>query len=227
MEGELAELMCELNPSFQMNEKGVLYLKCVKALYEHIEAARLFYNNLDERLMKKLEFKRNPYDPCVYNKQTSDGTVTVRTHVDDLKASSISTIQLEKLISDLRRIYGEITVHRGNEHDYLGMIMVYNKDQQSVEINMQIYFMGCLQEFEEEVTGTVFKTVNTPASEHLFKVRDKEILLLSSERKKIFHSTVAKLLLVAKRGRPDILLAISFLTTWVQAPDEDDWKKLL
>jgi hypothetical protein len=105
--------------------------------------------------------------------------------------------------------------------------MVYNKDQQSVEINMQKYIKGCLQDFEEEVTGTVFKTVNTPASEHLFKVRDKEILLLSSERKKIFHSTVAKLLFVAKQGRLDILLAISFLTTRVQAPDEDDWKKLL
>jgi hypothetical protein len=54
MEGELAELMCELNPNFQMNEKGVLYLKCVKALYGHIEAARLFYNNLDETLTQKL-----------------------------------------------------------------------------------------------------------------------------------------------------------------------------
>jgi hypothetical protein len=43
---------------------------------------------------------------------------------------------------------------------------------------------------------------------------------------KISHSTVAKLLFVAKRGRPDILLAVSFLTTRVKQPDEDDWKKL-
>ncbi len=120
--------------------------------------------------------------------------------MDDLKASSISTVQLEKLISDLQRIYGEITVHRGNEHDYLGMIMVYNKDQKSIEINMQKYIKGCLQEFEEEVTEIVFKTVNTPASEHLFKVRDEGVEKLSAEKKKIFHSTVAKLLFVAKEG---------------------------
>ena len=36
----------------------------------------------------------------------------------------------------------------------------------------------------------------------------------------------AKLLFIAKRGRPDILGAVSFLTTRVKCPDEDDYKKL-
>lgn len=39
MERVLAELMCELNPDFKMDENGVLYLQCKKALYGHIEAA--------------------------------------------------------------------------------------------------------------------------------------------------------------------------------------------
>ncbi len=83
MEGELAELMCELEPSYQLDENGILYLKCMKALYGHIEAARLFYDDLNETLMQKLGFKRNPYDPCIYNKKTREGAITVRTHVDD------------------------------------------------------------------------------------------------------------------------------------------------
>lgn len=37
----------------------------------------------------------------------------------------------------------------------------------------------------------------------------------------------AKVLFIAKRGRPDILLAASFLTTRVKAPTGDDWKKLV
>jgi hypothetical protein len=41
----------------------------VKALYGHIEAARLFYNDLNESLTTKMGFKRNGYDPCVYNKK--------------------------------------------------------------------------------------------------------------------------------------------------------------
>ena len=32
---------------------------------------------------------------------------------------------------------------------------------------------------------------------------------------------------MAKRGRPDINLTISYLCTRVQAPDENDWEKLM
>jgi len=32
---------------------------------------------------------------------------------------------------------------------------------------------------------------------------------------------------MAKRARPDILLAVSFLTTRVKEPNTDDWGKLL
>jgi hypothetical protein len=39
MTGELADLMCEINPDMRCNEQGVLYLRCIKALYGHIEAA--------------------------------------------------------------------------------------------------------------------------------------------------------------------------------------------
>jgi hypothetical protein len=36
-----------------------------------------------------------------------------------------------------------------------------------------------------------------------------------------------KLLFLAKCGRPDILLAVSYLTSRVKKPDLDDWKKLM
>ncbi len=64
------------------------------------------------------------------------------------------------------------------------------------------------------------KQVNTPASNNLFRVRkDSEDILLSNEKASIFHSIIAKLLFLAKQGRPDILLAVSFLTTRVKKPD--------
>jgi hypothetical protein len=43
---------------------------------------------------------------------------------------------------------------------------------------------------------------------------------VSRQRASLFHSTVAKLLFVAKRAWPDILLVVSFLTTRVKDPDE-------
>lgn len=59
MEGELSELMCELDPKYKMDENGVIYLKCKKAPYGHIEASRLFYDDLSRSLTEKMEFKRN------------------------------------------------------------------------------------------------------------------------------------------------------------------------
>jgi hypothetical protein len=56
MEGELAELFTELNPEFKLDEDGILYLRCLKALYGHIEAARLFYDELDNSLTMKMNF---------------------------------------------------------------------------------------------------------------------------------------------------------------------------
>ena len=41
-----------------------------------------------------------------------------------------------------------------------------------------------------------------------------------------FHSRVAKLLYLAKRVRPDILTAIAFLSTRIQAATVEDWSKL-
>ena len=49
---------------------------------------------------------------------------------------------------------------------------------------------------------------------------------LNEERADKFHSMVAKLLWVMKRGRPDIETAVAFLCTRVKTPDVDDWCKL-
>jgi hypothetical protein len=228
MGGELAQMMCELDPLLECDAQGYLYMQCEKALYGHIEAARLFYDDLNESLTAKMKFERNRYDPCVYNRQTKDGRVTIRVHVDDLKISSRSRKQLMETIQQLRNIYKEITVHEGLSHDYLGILITYQPDEQSVTLDMKNYIQGCIDQFLQEHQDIVLRGITTPATDNLFKIRSKEEAIpLGKEKAKTFHSTVAKLLFLAKRGRPDILLAVSFLTTRVKEPDEDDWKKLI
>jgi hypothetical protein len=41
-----------------------------------------------------------------------------------------------------------------------------------------------------------------------------------------FHHTVYQLLFAVNHAHQDIQMAVSFLTTRVQSPDEDDWEKL-
>ncbi len=153
------------------------------------------------------------------------GIVTARTHVDDIKFSAVLEDELTKVIDDLKEHYKEITIHEEDSHDYLGMIMMHDIKDQKVTIDMRKYISDCIDEFQDQEPDEKIKTVNTPTTDNLFKTRSAE--KISKRRSKIFHSTVAKLLFVAKRARPDILLTVSFLTTRVKEADGDDWKKLL
>ena len=49
---------------------------------------------------------------------------------------------------------------------------------------------------------------------------------MGEERAQQFHHTVAQLLFVSQHARRAVQTAISFLTTRVKSPDEDDWGKL-
>jgi hypothetical protein len=49
---------------------------------------------------------------------------------------------LENIVQQLRDIYGEVTVHQGNEHDYLGMVLTYNRDQKTITLSMRNYVRG-------------------------------------------------------------------------------------
>jgi hypothetical protein len=67
-------------------------------------------------------------------------------------------------------------------------------------------------------------SVLTPATESLFDIRESPPLRADAAER--FHTLTAKLLYLAKRTRPDILLAVSFLTTRVNCSTDDDLSKL-
>ena len=89
----------------------------------------------------------------------------------------------------------------------------HDLDRQCVTINMEKYVLEYIKDFEEEANDEQLKSLNTPASNHLFKTRKDNGSKLTREKARLFHSTYAKLLFVAKRARSDILLTVSFLTT--------------
>ena len=66
---------------------------------------------------------------------------------------------------------------------------------------------------------------STPAANHLFQVNDNAPLL-DVPKSKTYHHLTATILYLAKKTRPDIQVAVSFLSTRVQQPTIDDWKKL-
>ncbi len=199
----------------------MLYLHLQKALYGMMKSALLFYRKLVSEL-QEMGFEINPYDPCVANKVVNGTQMTIRWHVDDLMISHLSQDKIMKIVQGIKDINGEnIAETVGTVHDYLGMTFDYSFTKE-VRINMWDYLRKVIKEFPEEITGVCA----TPASDHLFKVRE-DGSKLSKELAEVFHHTVYQLLFAANRARNDIQMAVSFLTTRVKAPDQDDWGKLV
>ncbi len=227
MVGMLAELMVKTNPKlyrqYVILEKGrsVLYLRLQKVLYGMMKSALLFYRKLVSEL-QEMGFEINPYDPCVANKTVNGTQMTIRWHVDDLMMSHLSQDKIMKVVQGIKDIYWENLAETvGTVPDYLGMTFDYSFTKEE-RINMWDYFRKVIKEFPEEITGVC----TTPVSDHLFKVQE-DGRKLSEDLAEVFHHTVYQLLFASNRARHDIQMAMSFLTTWVKAPDQYDWGKLV
>ena len=221
----LTELVLTLRPEWKqfVRPNGRIVFLLVKALYGCIQSARLFYNLLSHTL-RSIGFEANPYDTCVFNKSFDGKQCTIAVYVDDLKVSCVDAGVVDAVISELQQHFTKITVKRGKHLQYLGMDLDFSH-QGKVIVSMEAMVKEIVKEMYSEETTVHARVAATPAACHLFKV-DPLGSKLQKEKKEKFHSMVAKLLYLSKHGRPDILTAVSFLTTRVLHPDEDDWKKL-
>lgn len=184
-----------------------------------MQAALLWYETFS-CCLKANGFKLNKYDPCVANKIIDGKQCTICWHVDDSKISHADPKVVDSVIKMIESEFGEMTVTRGNKHNYVGMNFELMKDG-TVDIDMNDYVEECIKAFGEDE----LKTTPTPASINLFKVNE-EHERLDKVKDEAFHHIVAKLLYVSKRARPDISTAIAFLCTRVTKSTTQDWEKL-
>jgi hypothetical protein len=215
-----AQILSDMDSSYSsyLRKDGSILVKLNKALYGCVESARLWYDHLKSNLVD-YGFTENPLVPCVFNKVVDGHQCTLLVYVDDLKCTCVD----EKVIDDTfnylsQQFNSTLKVSTGPIQPYLGMIFDYSKPG-VVCVTMPAYVDDLLR------LAGVSGTISSPAADHLFHVREKAVLL-GQDQKSQFHTLVAKLLYLAKRTRPDILLPISFLTSRTQASDVDDWKKL-
>ena len=170
----------------------------------------------EKKLRDELEadgFVINLYDPCVANKMTEKGNqITVVWYVDDLMVPCKDNFAIIKFAFYLANIYRpKITMYTSDRHDYLGVIMDF-KDQK-VKVLMFDYLDKMIQEFPKAITGAAA----SPASDHLFKVRDEiEAKYLPEEQATSFHHFVTQLLFLVTQARRDISVAVSFLASRVK-----------
>jgi hypothetical protein len=228
LKGVMAKVILKIDPK-KYTRKDVIYAILKKALYGTLQAALLFWQNLCTEL-KKWGFDINPYDFCVANKTIDGKQCTIVWHVNDLKISHVDPKAVTTILNLLDSKYGQkivggkrapLTVKRGKIHDYLGITLNYSEPGY-MKLDMIEYVEKILAEMPENMTGTA----TSPAADRLFKIVEGIEVLLDKATSEFFHTTVAKLLFLCKRGRPNIQTVIAFLCTRVQQPTKHDYNKL-
>ena len=160
LEGTLAELLTKCDPKLYCqyvvteNNKPVLYVELIKALYGTLRAALIFWRKLTAKLIE-WGFTINPYDWCVANKQINGQQCTFVWHVDDMKISHADSRVVDTIINILEQEFGKeapLTICRGKIHDYLGMTLDFSIAGK-VQIRMEEYITNMLTELLADMDG--------------------------------------------------------------------------
>jgi len=211
-------VLVEINPKYKrfVDNNGTLVVLLKKALYGCVEASRLWYKHLTGNL-KSFGFVENGYDPCVLNKEEKGGSQTsIVLHVDDILGTG-KIENLRALKKYLESVYDKISSGEGKLLDYVGMSFDF-RERGKVRVTMQ----NCEEDIVKNAGECNVK--RTPATEDLFTLGEEANA--TEEERKWFHSNVAKMLYLAKRVRPECLVAVSYLSTRVQKCNKRDLRKL-
>ncbi len=217
----LTKMLVDIDESYTkyINDDGGCIVRLEKALYGCVESAALWADNIKVTLTRG-GFVQNPHEICCYNKSYGNVQITVIVHVDDLLITCVNQTYIDKLTDLLILSYSDIRAVSGKVIGYLGLSFDF-----SIEGQVMITAPGFMKDLLLSCRPP--GSAVSPATERLFDVRTDASMTPPSPADCIyFHSTVAKLLYIAKRTRPDILVAVAFLTTRVTRCDTDDLSKL-
>jgi len=143
--------------------------------------------------------------------------LTLGVYVDDFLMCCKNVEALEEFIDQLKAEYKDVTVNREKVQEYTGMVLDFSETGKC-KVQMSIYIQKLIEDFG------IDSICATPAESQLFSIRNDLPLLPDDVRAK-FHSGIMRLMFLAKRARPDILLAVVFLASRVNNPNTDDEKK--
>jgi len=207
----------DLYPEYEkyVGKDGVLYCKLLKALYGYVQASKLWYQKVS-KFLESLGYVRGEVDPCVFRRVVGEKVYLLTLYVDDILLIAES-LEIERVGKAFETEYRWITMAVGNSHSYVGMRLTVERG--CVILDMRYYLINLLQPYDNLQVKAV------PGNRETFMVKN-EMEKLDLKKRTLFHSTVAKLLYLSKRARPDIIAVVGFLCMRVKDPTLEDWEKL-
>jgi hypothetical protein len=142
----------------------------------------------------------------------------------------LSQIEAEPaaLYAHLQSKFGKVILHEGIKHNYLGMTFDFSEAGR-VTITMLGYETDLVSDwfaidFDSDLVPARDKFTSTPATNAIFEKGDSPIL--SDNHSKKFHSYVMRLAFLSKRVKPELNVAVSYLSTQVTKSSVYDLRKL-
>jgi hypothetical protein len=213
---------------------GTLIVRLKKALYGHPMASKLWYENIAATLMNA-GYQRLIHDKCIFIMRDDNNNIKsmLSIHVDDIfhACTDVKTkVWLEKLLIST---YKEITVSDGETLNYLGMVLTFNKKEGYVELSQPKYIDDLLKLYNIQpdciapnpATSKLFNNARNNNDNNVNNNNNNNNNINNNNKE--FASLVMRLMYLAKRTRPDILLPVSYLATRMTQPMDGDMKSLL
>lgn len=210
-----SEYYCKLDKKLRdfVDKDGCLYGWLNKALYGLRESPKLWYELVFKRLTT-MGFKRTDADKCVFTR----GKTIIVIYVDDFLIAAPSTKERFAVMKELENAFEkDITFKEGDELLYIGMTFTMKRRIKAVEVGQTEYFEALLKEYG--VTGEAA----SPATNNLFEEPSGG----EDVNQRAYLSLVQKLMYPAKRTRPDILLATTYLATKCREPKSHHMEKAM
>ena len=223
IEPKLAHMLTEMDARYKkaVRANGTVIVQLEKCLYGCIESARKWQENV-LNTMNDNKLEPNTHDPCVLNKTCRDGAqLTIAIYVDDILMTSTNEEEMQEIIGAIKKRYGDVKSHQGEIVEFLGMCIDMSTPG-SASITMKGMEKSIVEESGVEEGS---RRTKSPAADNIFDI-DEDSPILPEQERKGFHASVARLLYIAKRVRPECLMAVSFLTTRVTKATMEDKTKL-
>uniref|UniRef100_A0AAV1VJV4 Polyprotein n=1 Tax=Peronospora matthiolae TaxID=2874970 RepID=A0AAV1VJV4_9STRA len=186
-------------------------LELIKAIYGLKQASRVWNDTFDE-FIRSIGFQASGFDPCLYIMTSEGHCVFVLVYVDDVLVTGSLLEMIARTKNDLKTRF-EMT-DSGKCAFVLGIELLDGEDG-SVTMCQRRYVDDVLKRFGMDECKAVASPVDVSSR-----------LVPSNSASKVdvpFREAVGALMHLTTATRPDIAYAVSFVSRFMEKPQEEHW----
>ena len=219
IDDDIVKYMIQLdmvNPD-HVRPNGSIVVKLKRALYGTKQAGRAWFEKLNNDIIN-MGYKNNDVELGVYTRIVDGVVSNIIIYVDDIVIMAPNKDEHVRVVNQLKNLYNDVTIssESSEKFEYLGL--TFTAKNKVLYIEMSGYVKKILVEHNN------VKHVDTPYTKNLFMNREIELLNDADQTK--MRSSCAKILYLAKRIRPDILLPIIVMSSRFNKYNADDKGKM-